>query len=121
MDAGWARCAGGSAEYYRAVGHASQRLRARLNPWNTGPCCRAAVRAAQDILRHSRDIAALASENHGLVRDAVSTSQALTEAASRMQQPLRSSAVEAGHFLRSPAGQAVNFIAEHSILVCNML
>ena len=44
--------------------------------------------AAQDILRHSRDIAVLASENHGLVRDAVSTSQALTEAASRMRQAM---------------------------------
>ena len=44
--------------------------------------------AAQEILRHSRDIAVLASENHGLVRDAVSTSQTLTEAASRMRQAM---------------------------------
>ena len=47
----------------------SQRSRARLSPWNNWPMLPSSSPGQRwDILRHSRDIAVLASENHGLVR-----------------------------------------------------
>ena len=44
--------------------------------------------AAGAILGHTRDIAAMATENHGLVQQAVATSQTLTQAAETMKQAM---------------------------------